>query len=411
MRKKGSRLFEYHLPHFAQLKFTLIATAVAAIFVTIGLAATRRQTPNIPNSSAQSSVNSPNKPSSIPSISPTSVLPQLTPLSPIASPQQKNIDVQDTSGLAYNVTTPPNLKLSEELQKILNDLVNQATDKKLPTKPLSITLIDIRSGEYAQYQQDELRFPASVVKLFWMVIFYARIQGGIIPDGQVLTNDLYKMIQESDNESASRILDEITGTYSNPEKLNEKEFKTWQTQREQVNRFFQNAGYNNINISQKTFPIPYLKLTEPKGTDLQIRGNPNKPTRNKISTQQAARLMYEIVNQQAISPEYSQKMKQLLTRDLRPEAWEHLDPNTGHFNPIRTFFGELLPINNAYILSKAGWTSGSRQEVAFIRTRSGKTSYILAIFADDSAYAKDEKIFPQMSKLVFERMVERNSSR
>ena len=120
--------------------------------------------------------------------------------------------------------------------------------------------------------------------------------------------------------------------------------------------------------------------------------------------------MYEIVNQQAISPEASQKMAQLLTRDLNPEAWEHLDPNTGHFNPIRAFFGESLR-KDVQLLSKAGWTSTSRQEVAFIRTPSGKTAYILAIFADNSAYAKDEKIFPQISKSVFDRMVERNSSR
>ena len=118
--------------------------------------------------------------------------------------------------------------------------------------------------------------------------------------------------------------------------------------------------------------------------------------------------MYEIVNQQAVSPEASQRMAQLLTRDLKPEAWEHLDPNTGHFNPIRAFFGESLR-KDVQLLSKAGWTSTSRQEVAFIKTPSGKTSYILAIFAQDSAYAKDEKIFPQMSELVFDRMVERNS--
>ena len=31
------------------------------------------------------------------------------------------------------------------------------------------------------------------------------------------------------------------------------------------------AGYRNSNISQKTFPIPYLQINGPEGLDLQIR--------------------------------------------------------------------------------------------------------------------------------------------
>jgi hypothetical protein len=112
--------------------------------------------------------------------------------------------------------------------------------------------------------------------------------------------------------------------------------------------------------------------------------------------------MYEIVTRQAVSPQSSEKMERWLTRDLRPEAWENIDVNV-EFNPIQAFFGESLPTNLQF-LSKAGWTSSTRQEVAFVRTRDGKTAYILAVFAEDRAYADDWKIFPALSSHVFNRM-------
>jgi len=132
-----------------------------------------------------------------------------------------------------------------------------------------------------------------------------------------------------------------------------------------------------------------------------MRGASKKPIRNKISTQQVARLMYEIFTGRAISTEYSQNLQQWLKWDLSSSYWKNLDPNTGSFNPIRTFFGESLP-TNIYFASKAGWTSSTRQEVAYISD--GRAAYILAVFAEDRAYAQNRKIFPQISRLVFERI-------
>nr|WP_256366770.1 class A beta-lactamase-related serine hydrolase [Anabaena sp. UHCC 0187] len=217
------------------------------------------------------------------------------------------------------------------------------------------------------------------------------------------------MILKSDNNAASRIVDMITNAQSLKNKLDKEGFTQWKKQRQSINRFFQNANYQDINISQKTFPIPDLKINEPQGTDLQIRGdNLQKPIRNKITTYHAARLMYEIATQQAVAPEYSQKMLNLLTRDLRREAWKFDPPNLDEFNPVENFFGEGIANEKVQFASKAGWTTSSRQEVAYVTTPNGKTRYILAIFGDDPAYGKSRTIFPQMSKLVFDRMTNSN---
>ncbi|NER49429.1 MAG: serine hydrolase [Symploca sp. SIO1A3] len=314
--------------------------------------------------------------------------------------------------LVYNIKSLPQLKSSDRLNVIVTQLVNLAAKQGKPTDALSITLIDVNSGEVAGYQPQRLRYPASIVKLFWMVAIYAQLEAGIWQSETEFASDLNQMIYQSDNQGASRILDQITGATSGS-RLTGDEYEIWLDKRQQINRFFQAAGYQGININQKTFPIPYLKDygERPTGRDAQIRGNTEPPIRNKISTEQAARLMYEIVQGEAVSQEYSNLMKQKLTRDLRREVWEKIDINQ-EFNPILGFLGESLSapslLTNIEFLSKAGWTKNTRQEVAYIASKDGSFAYILAVFAEDKSYAEDFQIFPQFSRLVYERM--KNSS-
>lgn len=337
----------------------------------------------------------------------TSIPINSNPLGQTPIDQGYNLSQSNYPELTYNVINPPNFKESERLKSIVSELTKLARSKNLPVETLSITLIDVNKQTISGHKQETPRYPASVAKLFWMVALEAQIEQGLIQLDASIDSDLKLMILKSDNNAASIIVDMITRAQSLQNKLDKEGFEAWKKQRESINRFFLNANYQDINISQKTFPIPDLKINRPQGTDLQIRGdNPNKPIRNKITTYHAARLMYEIANQQAVSPEYSQQMLTLLTRDLRREAWKFDPPNLEEFNPVENFFGEGIADEKVQIASKAGWTTTSRQEVAYITTPDRKTRYILAIFGDDPAYGKSQTIFPQMSKLVFERMTQ-----
>jgi hypothetical protein len=310
---------------------------------------------------------------------------------------------KEDSQVVYNLNKPPKFKHSQELQAIINDVVQLVAAKNLPDERLSITLIDAKTDEIAGYQQDTPRYPASVVKMFWMVILYAQIENDIWASEKDFTPYIAKMIGKSDNEAASYILDLITGAYSESE-LNSTKLKIWKNKRQQVNRFFQNAGYKGINISQKTYPIDYLHLTEPKGSELQWIGNPIWNW-NKITSRQAARLLYEICYaQQAVSPFTSRKMCAWLKKDLNSKTWQKQPPDSNEFNPVRSFFGESLSDTHVRFYSKAGWTSFHRAEVAMIAKDNSAHTYILAIFAADSAYADDVDIFPQISRQVHKRM-------
>ena len=72
------------------------------------------------------------------------------------------------------------------------------------------------------------------------------------------------------------------------------------------------------------------------------------------------------------------------------------------------FFIQSLP-NDLYFVAKAGWTSKSRGETAYIASSDRNIQYILTIFAEDRSYAYNWDIFPEMSHLVFNDMKARNN--
>jgi beta-lactamase class A len=339
---------------------------------------------------------------------PPVILPQETIAPPTTETSANLVAAQDDRTFTYNIKTPPNPIYSQELQQIVNEAANIATTKELPVEKLSISLIDVSNSQnhtFAGYQNQTLRFPASVAKFFWMAAFYSALEKGIITQKEsAFTSDLEQMIRFSNNDAASRILDTITDTKSGGQ-LTGTELETWLTKRRQINQFFQSAGYTNIMLSTKNYPVHYLRQEQPAGRDLQLKGDPSQPMRNQVTTDQAARLIYEIYTRQAVSSIASRKMAYLLTRDLDPKAWKK-DPT----NPIQGFLGESLP-TNIYFGSKVGYTSTSRSEAAFVRTLDDKAIYILVVFADDPAYAKDETIFPAISRYVFDRLNARGPSR
>ncbi len=303
----------------------------------------------------------------------------------------------------YNVESIPELTYNLKLQQIVDAVVNLVEQQKLPTSALSLHLIDVQTQTFAEYRSQTPRFPASLAKLFWMVAVYDQVEAGRLPVEELThtaecKTDICQLIKKSDNEAASRILDRLTDTTSRLEQQ-QNDFETWLKKRHSINQFFQKAGYKNLDISQKNFPIPDLKMEKPEAWDLQMRGDPKQPIRNQMSAEQAARLMYEIVTEKAVSPQASSDMMKLLERDLNPEVWQQDESNQ-----IQGFLGESLNASEVRLISKVGWTSETRFEVAFIQSKSGEVAYILTVFGDSATYSENWKLFPAISKLVDENM-------
>ncbi|MBF2066002.1 MAG: serine hydrolase [Calothrix sp. C42_A2020_038] len=302
----------------------------------------------------------------------------------------------------YNVLKSPTWRTNKRLDDIVNDIVALAKKQELPYQSLSVTLIDLNTETISGYQQHVTRYPASVVKLFWMVILEELLNLNQVENSNQVNDDVKSMIIKSDNDAASRIVDIITNSKSSVDELSDTKFTNWLKKRYQMNSFFQKAGYQEINISQKTFPFAEPVMNEPEGTELQLQNY--QKNSNQISAYHAARMMYEIVTKSAVSFESSQKMLTLLQRDLHVSAWKNNPTPTEAFNPVENFMGESLSDQDIIFASKAGQTSTVRNEVAYVATRNGKFRYIIAVFGQDAKYSESTTIFPKISKLVFERM-------
>ncbi len=86
----------------------------------------------------------------------------------------------------YNVEIEPNFHSSPKLQTIVDEMVAITRQQGLPTEKLSITLIDVNSLQVAGYRERELRYPASVSKLFWMVSAFDLIERNRLAENKTL---------------------------------------------------------------------------------------------------------------------------------------------------------------------------------------------------------------------------------
>jgi len=310
----------------------------------------------------------------------------LTPAEPTAAP------------LVYNVRTAPPTRYSPELQAIVNRMVAWVQGQGLPLAALSITLMDVTRPDDLQiagYQQQQLRYPASVVKLFWLVTFLAYRQAGLVTAETAAQVDLAAMMQQSSNDAASAVVDAITGTTSG-DALPPEQLLQWRQQRAQLSDFFRAAGYGYLNLQHKNFPIYSLGQEEPQGREQQLRGGDSQPSRNLLSTWQTARLLYEIYSLQAVSPAMSHQMQELMER-----------PPQGRAQHWAGFLGAALP-GDAFVMGKEGQTSATRHDGVIVTRSDGRLAYILVVFGDDPAYSADDRFLPALDRLVWQAMQRRS---
>src|SRR5690349_20588604 len=281
-------------------------------------------------------------------------------------------------------------------QPSLQELVNRAAkttldrfaDKKLAENELSITLIDLRDPKRpatASFHGNERIYPASVVKLFYLVATQRWLEDKKIEQTPELTRAVRDMIVDSSNEATQYVVDVLTHTTGGYE-LPPKEMEEWQYQRNAVNRYFASLGYTNINVNQKTF------CEDAYGRERVSRG-PNGENRNKLTTDATARLMMEIVTGKAANATRTAAMMELLKRDYTGQSSDPDDQGHG-------FTGIALQGREGYRLwSKAGWTNATRHDVAYIETPDG-AKFVLATFTTN--HANEREIIPTVARVVLD---------
>jgi hypothetical protein len=239
---------------------------------------------------------------------------------------------------------------------------------------------------------DERIYPASIVKLFYLVAIYEWLaKGMIIPSGE-LDRAIRDMIVDSSNDATSLVVDMLSGTTSGPE-LSGGPFETWQKQRNIINRYFQSLNWEelqNINANQKTW------CDGPYGRERIFLGELME-NRNMLTTNATARLLHSIIGGVAVSSKSSQAMMALMKRSLDSADLAE-DPE----NQVTGFLGTGLP-EDATLWSKAGLTSTVRHDAAYIELPNLRP-YLLVVFTEGKANSRNERILPFISHQFVEAM-------
>lgn len=278
------------------------------------------------------------------------------------------------------------------LQELVNEAARAAltkfADKKLVENQLSITLIDLRDPQHpvtASYRGNERIYPASVVKLFYFAAVHRWLEDKKIQDTDELKRSVRDMIVDSSNEATQYVVDVLTQTTGGYE-LPPKEMEEWQVKRNAVNRYFTSLGYTNINVNQKTF------CEDAYGREKVSRG-PNGENRNKLTTDATARLLSEIATGRAVNQARSAQMMELLKRDFAGTTKDNDDQGHG-FTGIA-----LQGMTAAKLWSKAGWTSTTRHDAAYIELPNG-ARFVLVTFTVD--HANEREIIPTVARVVID---------
>ncbi|MEO1001952.1 MAG: serine hydrolase [Cyanobacteria bacterium J06638_7] len=229
------------------------------------------------------------------------------------------------------------------------------------------------------------RYPASVVKVVYLIAAEAWLQDGLLVDDAELRRALAAMIRDSSNDATALVVDLLSGTTSGPA-LPAEAMASWMSQRQLVNRWLSELGWpelEGVNASQKTWGDgPFGREREFYGAGLE--------NRNRLNTDAVARLLQSVMASALVSPPACARMQALLARSLDGQQ-RAADPQ----NQVDGFLGEGLP-EGARLWSKAGWMSEARHDAAYVEAE-GHAPFVLVAFSEGAVCAADSRLLPEIA--------------
>ncbi len=283
------------------------------------------------------------------------------------------------------------IEQSERLQNILQTAVDETLekfkDKNLISEELAATVMDVRDAKnlkMADFRGEEKIYPASVVKMFYMVALFDLVEREKVRMSAELERGLKEMIEVSSNDATHYIFDVITGTSGGAE-LSPKELEKYAYKKNAVNRYFASLGYQNINVNQKTYCEDIF------GRERQFWDGGKQ--RNKLTTNATAKLLANIALGYAVSKEKSALMLDLMKRDAFIESDDKDNQSVGYTGIALKNLG----MKDARLWSKAGWTSNSRHDAAYVETPDG-AKFVLVVFTEK--HANEREIIPAIAEKV-----------
>lgn len=252
--------------------------------------------------------------------------------------------------------------------------------------PSSPRLSGTAAGRGTSWGGSRQRYPASVVKLVYLIAAEAWLQDDLLMEVPELRRALAAMVQDSSNDATGLVVDLLSGTTSGPV-LPEAAMACWIEQRQLVNQWLAGLGWpelEGVNACQKTWGDgPFGREREFYGASLE--------NRNRLSAEATARLLQAVMASALVSPPACGRMQALLARSLDP-GQRAADPD----NQVDGFLGEGLP-PGTQLWSKAGWMSQARHDAAYVEAE-GHDPFVLVVFSEGEACAADTSLLPELAR-------------
>lgn len=308
---------------------------------------------------------------------------------PIALASLARAEVRAPQALA---TPIPSFEIQRQVDDALQATWKEFGPSGLQSNQVAVTAVLIRDQQppaQGHYRGNEPIYPASVIKLFYLVATHAWLHQGRTADTPELRRALRDMIVDSYNEATHYIVDVLTGTTSGPE-LNDAELEAWHSKRNSINRYLHSLGFpSTVNANKKPWcEGPYGRETQ------AIRAF--QPNRNLLTTDATARLLTAIARREVISSSRCEEMLALMARD----PW---DPQDKDPDSQARFTGTAFP-RGTRLWSKAGWTSQTRHDAAYAELPNG-TRLVLVIFTE--GHANNRSILPFIAGRIVASLAER----
>jgi hypothetical protein len=281
--------------------------------------------------------------------------------------------------------------LVELAQSAVRTATEKFPDEKIKFDDVAVTILDLRNPKHVtagSVRGDAAIFPASVVKLFYLVAAHQWLQDGKLQDGDELRRAMHDMIVDSNNDATGFFVDSLTDATNGPP-LPEDQMKQWSEKRNAVNRYFTSLGYTGINVCQKTY------CDGPFGRERMFLG-PKYENRNKLTTDATARLLAEIVLGRAVheNGERCKQMMELLRRDWTTKADADNPDDQAHGFSVLAGFPD-----GTKLWSKAGWTSTARHDAAYLELPDGRR---LIVVTFTTGHARNRQVIPTIVKQVLD---------
>jgi beta-lactamase class A len=283
------------------------------------------------------------------------------------------------SAREYLATIRPSPELQRFLERAIDDLV--AGDPGLRRTNLRVALIDLNHDggpRLAHRHGETLVYPASVVKLVYLMAAYAWQEKGMLKINGDLDALLTEMIHHSSNQATRQVFARLTGTEPGAE-LPAHAYREFRGRRLAVKHWLQTLGITDLHCVNPTYDgngdlfgrdRQFLRDRTVEGGLPSSDGEyTNRQAMTAIGT---AKLLALLATDRALSPEDSAAVRRRMRRD--PKEQPHLEHRIA---------GGAARLPDLEVYAKSGTWGPIYADAGIVRHASGR-QLVLVVFTESN---------------------------